>query len=91
MQHSSVFARPGLFVSSGFSGHGFGIGPAAGRLAADLILGDMKSFLAAALPHPRGHAPGAARASGILPTTRRQVAAGPTNISSVMNSPHAER
>jgi glycine/D-amino acid oxidase-like deaminating enzyme len=37
---SSVKARPGLFVSSGFSGHGFGIGPAAGRLATDLILGD---------------------------------------------------
>lgn len=37
---SSILSRPGLFVSSGFSGHGFGIGPAAGRLAADLILGD---------------------------------------------------
>lgn len=31
---------PGFFVASGFSGHGFGIGPAAGRLAADLIAGD---------------------------------------------------
>jgi glycine/D-amino acid oxidase-like deaminating enzyme len=31
---------PGFFVSSGFSGHGFGVGPAAGRLAADLIVGD---------------------------------------------------
>lgn len=30
----------GFFVASGFSGHGFGIGPAAGRLAADLIVGD---------------------------------------------------
>jgi len=28
---------PGLFIASGFSGHGFGIGPAAGRLAADLL------------------------------------------------------
>lgn len=28
---------PGLFIASGFSGHGFGIGPAAGRLAAELI------------------------------------------------------
>lgn len=35
-----VKARPGLFIASGFSGHGFGIGPAAGRLAADLIRGD---------------------------------------------------
>lgn len=30
---------PGLFVATGFSGHGFGLGPAAGRLAADLITG----------------------------------------------------
>jgi glycine/D-amino acid oxidase-like deaminating enzyme len=27
---------PGLIVATGFSGHGFGIGPGAGRLAADL-------------------------------------------------------
>jgi glycine/D-amino acid oxidase-like deaminating enzyme len=27
---------PGLTVATGFSGHGFGIGPGAGRLAADL-------------------------------------------------------
>jgi glycine/D-amino acid oxidase-like deaminating enzyme len=31
---------PGLFIASGFSGHGFGIGPGAGRLAADLVAGD---------------------------------------------------
>jgi len=37
---SGVAERPGLFISSGFSGHGFGIGPAAGMLAADLIRGD---------------------------------------------------
>lgn len=30
---------PGLVVATGFSGHGFGIGPAAGRLAADLVTG----------------------------------------------------
>jgi glycine/D-amino acid oxidase-like deaminating enzyme len=29
----------GLFVATGFSGHGFGIGPGAGRLAADLVTG----------------------------------------------------
>lgn len=28
---------PGFFLASGFSGHGFGIGPAAGRLMADLV------------------------------------------------------
>jgi len=31
-----VGAVPGLTVATGFSGHGFGIGPGAGRLAADL-------------------------------------------------------
>ena len=30
---------PGLFVATGFSGHGFGIGPAAGRILADLVIG----------------------------------------------------
>lgn len=30
---------PGLTLASGFSGHGFGTGPAAGQLAADLICG----------------------------------------------------
>lgn len=30
---------PGFFVATGFSGHGFGIGPGAGRLMADLVLG----------------------------------------------------
>ena len=28
---------PGLVLATGFSGHGFGIGPAAGQLAADLV------------------------------------------------------
>lgn len=31
---------PGLHVATGFSGHGFGLGTGAGRLAADLISGD---------------------------------------------------
>ena len=35
---------PGNFViATGFSGHGFGIGPAAGRLVADLVAGDTPS------------------------------------------------
>lgn len=37
---SGVVNRPGLYVSAGHTGHGFGIGPAAGRLIADLISGD---------------------------------------------------
>ncbi|MFZ5782303.1 MAG: NAD(P)/FAD-dependent oxidoreductase [Pseudomonadota bacterium] len=37
---SAVDPLPGLYLSTGFTGHGFGIGPAAGQLAADLIAGD---------------------------------------------------
>jgi glycine/D-amino acid oxidase-like deaminating enzyme len=33
---SIVDAVPGLTIATGFSGHGFGLGPGAGRLAADL-------------------------------------------------------
>ena len=36
---SPVESRPGLVVATGFSGHGFGLGPGAGRLAADLVTG----------------------------------------------------
>jgi glycine/D-amino acid oxidase-like deaminating enzyme len=36
---SAVDALPGFYIASGFSGHGFGIGPAAGELMADLITG----------------------------------------------------
>jgi glycine/D-amino acid oxidase-like deaminating enzyme len=34
---SAVPAIPGFFIASGFSGHGFGIGPGAGHLMADLV------------------------------------------------------
>ena len=37
---SAVEALPGLYLASGFSGHGFGLGPGAGRLIADLVAGD---------------------------------------------------
>ncbi len=37
---SPVETLPGFFLAAGFSGHGFGTGPAAGRLAADLVAGD---------------------------------------------------
>ncbi len=37
---SAVEQVPGFFLATGFSGHGFGIGPGAGRMAADLIAGD---------------------------------------------------
>ena len=34
-----VKSVPGLHVSAGHTGHGFGVGPAAGRLSADLLRG----------------------------------------------------
>ncbi|AVO45837.1 NAD(P)/FAD-dependent oxidoreductase [Phreatobacter cathodiphilus] len=37
---SAVDKLPGFFLATGFSGHGFGIGPGAGRLAADVVTGD---------------------------------------------------
>jgi glycine/D-amino acid oxidase-like deaminating enzyme len=36
---SAVDAIPGFFIGTGFSGHGFGIGPAAGELLAQLVQG----------------------------------------------------
>lgn len=36
---SPVDDLPGLHIATGFSGHGFGIGPGAGRLMADLVTG----------------------------------------------------
>ena len=37
-------ALPGLFVGTGLSGHGFGIGPGVGRILADLVLGRAAGF-----------------------------------------------
>ncbi|MBZ9841320.1 NAD(P)/FAD-dependent oxidoreductase [Mesorhizobium sp. CA5] len=34
-----IHSVPGLFLAAGFSGHGFGIGPGAGHLVADLVTG----------------------------------------------------
>ncbi|MGT2428761.1 NAD(P)/FAD-dependent oxidoreductase [Cupriavidus basilensis] len=36
---SAVDSLPGFFIGTGFSGHGFGIGPAAGELLAQLVQG----------------------------------------------------
>jgi glycine/D-amino acid oxidase-like deaminating enzyme len=36
---SAVDAIPGFFIATGFTGHGFGISPAAGRLMAQLVTG----------------------------------------------------
>jgi len=40
---SPVHHIPGFHIASGFSGHGFGIGPGAGQLMADLITGSPTS------------------------------------------------
>jgi glycine/D-amino acid oxidase-like deaminating enzyme len=49
---------PGFFVATGFSGHGFGIGPGAGRLMADLVVGsspivDPRPFRLARFPRTK--------------------------------------
>ncbi len=36
---SGVDGVPGFYMATGFSGHGFGIGPGAGRLMADIVTG----------------------------------------------------
>jgi glycine/D-amino acid oxidase-like deaminating enzyme len=37
---SGVDTLPGFFIATGFTGHGFGIGPGAGRLMAELVVGE---------------------------------------------------
>ena len=37
---SQVDAIPGFYISTGYSGHGFGIAPSAGQLLAELITGE---------------------------------------------------
>ncbi|USS43814.1 FAD-binding oxidoreductase [Burkholderia glumae] len=36
---SDIAALPGFYVATGFSGHGFALGPAAGELVADMVMG----------------------------------------------------
>jgi glycine/D-amino acid oxidase-like deaminating enzyme len=50
---SPVDSLPGFFLATGFSGHGFGIGPAAGRLAADILTGDTPLVDLSAYSHKR--------------------------------------
>jgi glycine/D-amino acid oxidase-like deaminating enzyme len=39
-----VESTPGLFIATGFSAHGFGIGPGAGKVMADMIAGDQPRY-----------------------------------------------
>lgn len=52
---STVEGLPGLVVATGFSGHGFGIGPGAGRLAAELATGAAPFVDTAAFRFSRFH------------------------------------
>lgn len=45
--------NPGLVLSCGYSGHGFGIGPAAGRVTAEIVAGEKTSVDVSALKYNR--------------------------------------
>jgi glycine/D-amino acid oxidase-like deaminating enzyme len=40
----AIPGREGLFLATGFSGHGFGIGPGAGRVMARLVTGEAPGY-----------------------------------------------
>lgn len=50
---SGVDAVPGFFIATGFSGHGFGLGPAAGELMAQIVTNETPSVDATAFRHSR--------------------------------------
>ena len=50
---SPVETLHGFFIATGFSGHGFGIGPGAGQLVADLVTGGRPAVDAAPFRHSR--------------------------------------
>ena len=39
-----VAAYPGFYLATGFSGHGFGIGPGAGKVMADMLMGKQPKY-----------------------------------------------
>ena len=70
---------PGFYVATGFSGHGFGIGPGAGRLMADLIAGSTACGRSDALP-PRSVP--SLKAFGVTPFNgQRRAPATPWGVS----------
>ena len=50
---SAVDALPGFYLATGFSGHGFGIGPGAGKLMADIVTGRSAGGGSGAVPASR--------------------------------------
>lgn len=49
----SIEKVPGLFMASGFSGHGFGLGPGAGKLMAEMVTGENRCIDATAFRFKR--------------------------------------
>lgn len=49
----SVEEVPGLILACGFTGHGFGIGPAVGKVLSEIVAGDMPSADISALCYDR--------------------------------------
>lgn len=41
----SIDSIPGLVISTGYSGHGFGLGPGAGKATADLVTGSTSQYI----------------------------------------------
>jgi glycine/D-amino acid oxidase-like deaminating enzyme len=50
---SKVEALPGLHLCTGFSGHGFGLGPGAGKLMAEIVMGERTCVDASAFRYGR--------------------------------------
>ncbi|MEM1182518.1 MAG: FAD-dependent oxidoreductase [Acidobacteriota bacterium] len=50
---SAVDTLPGFYIASGFSGHGFGLGPGAGKLMAEIVRGVDPCVDATAFRHDR--------------------------------------
>jgi glycine/D-amino acid oxidase-like deaminating enzyme len=61
---SGVDELPGFHLATGFSGHGFGIGPGAGKLMADLVAGDTPAVDPAPYRFGRFGAPRGAQTGG---------------------------
>ena len=60
----TVAAVPGLYLATGLSGHGFGIGPGVGYAMAQMVRGERTVVDLSALRYARFQEPGAAVAAG---------------------------